>query len=203
MLPAHPIHRRRIRRRLDSSNPDRHSSSDDAVVILGSLIRSLRAGLSLRQAIIECGSHETHGITSQLASRLRHGDSLSEICAEFPTSELRRRRSSTDEDLLVVRVIGLAHTMGGDQAGLLESVSQSIVDRRMAHQERLAQSATAMSSMRLLTWLPIVSGFWVASENPATREFLIHSRGGPFCLLTGVTLNLLGRLWAHRIVHAS
>ncbi|MFM7870191.1 MAG: hypothetical protein ACKPBG_00730, partial [Actinomycetota bacterium] len=71
---------------------------------------------------------------------------------------------------------------------------------RQERLERSAQAATVRASMRLLTWLPLICGLWIASENPLTRQFLVETSGGRICLVTGIVLNLLGRLWSRRIV---
>lgn len=197
--------RRRIRRRLtlEVRSPTDSSSTADPVVLLGSIVRSLRAGLTLRQAIIDCGNRQTNGLAHRMTVRLQRGRSLADVCTELSAAIRSRRRTISDEDLLVVRVIGLAHTMGGDEAGLLEAVMYGIIEKRQSHHERLAQAATAMSSMRVLTWLPVICGLWIAAENPTTRHFLLHSPGGHICLISGCLLNLLGRLWSRRIVQAS
>lgn len=100
----------------------------------------------------------------------------------------------------MIQMIGLAHTMGGDQAGLLEATMTSLIERRQERLERSAQAATVRASMRLLTWLPLICGLWIASENPLTRQFLVDTPGGRTCLVTGGVLNLLGRLWSRHII---
>lgn len=100
----------------------------------------------------------------------------------------------------MIRMIGLAHSMGGDEAGLLEATMHSLIERRHERLERSAQAATARASMRLLTWLPLICGLWMAAENPLTRQFLVETAGGRVCLVIGIVLNLLGRLWSRRII---
>lgn len=196
--------RRRIRRRLtrEVHSPADSSSTSDPVVLLGTIVRSLRAGLTLRQAIIDCGTRRTNGPVHRMTVQIQRGRSLADVCAELSASSRSRRRTISGEDLLMVRMIGLAHTMGGDEAGLLEAVMHSIIEKRRSRHERLAQAATAMSSMRLLTWLPVVCGLWITAENPTTRQFLLDTPGGHVCLISGCLLNLLGRLWSRRIVEA-
>lgn len=198
------LERRQVRRRLTLGA---HSTTDsspttDPVLLLGALTRSLRAGLTLRQAIIECGARQTNGLAHRMTMQLQRGRSLADVCTEFPVPNPRRRKGTSGEDLLVIRVIGLAHTMGGDEAGLLESVMRGIIERRQSRHERLTQAATVMSSMRLLTWLPVICGLWISAENPTTRHFLLGTPGGHVCLIIGLLLNLVGRFWSHRIVNA-
>lgn len=196
--------RRRIRHRLTQEirSPTDSSPSADPVVLLGSIVRSLRAGLTLRQAIIDCGTRQMSELAHRMTVQLQRGRSLADVCTELSASNRSRRRTSSDESQLVVRVIGLAQTMGGDQAGLFEDVMHGIIERRRSHHERLTQAATAMSSMRLLTWLPAICGIWIAAENPTTRHFLLATTGGRICLSSGCLLNILGRLWSRRILRA-
>ncbi|MGA0877666.1 MAG: type II secretion system F family protein [Ilumatobacteraceae bacterium] len=197
--------RRRIRQRLTNEvwTPNEPPSASDPVHLLGSLIRSLHAGFTLRQAIIECGARQMSGLARRMTVQLQQGRSLADVCEELSTSKVQRRRALSDDELLVIRVIGLAHTLGGDEAGLLDSVMQAILDRRRSRNERLTQAATAMSSMRLLTWLPVICGLWIATEDPTTRRFLVEAPGGRICLICGILLNLLGRIWSRRIMGTS
>lgn len=196
--------RRRIRHRLTQEIrfPTDSPTAADPLVLLGSIVRSLHAGFTLRQAIIDCGTRPMNGLARRMTVQLQRGRSLADVCTELSASNRSRRRTSFDESRLVVSVIGLAHTMGGDEAGLLEAVMNGIIERRRSRHERLTQAATAMSSMRLLTWLPVICGIWIAAENPTTRHFLLATPGGRICLIGGCLLNLLGRLWSSRIVQA-
>jgi len=199
-LRLHILDRRRIRRRL--ADPFRSScptSAADAVATLAALARSVRGGLSLRQAIIECGTRQSSGVVHLAARDLRAGRPLSDVCAHLADPATRL----SIEDRQMIRMIGLAHGMGGDEAGLLEATMHSLIERRQERLERSAQAATVHASMRLLTWLPLICGLWIASENPLTRQFLVETPGGRICLVTGVVLNLLGRLWSRRIIGRS
>lgn len=198
-----------VRHRLRSINPvlgsdDRHDTID-LVSILSSLVRSLRARHSLQQAIIEAGNHQSAGIIRYLAERLSSGRSLDQACAEFRAidSTYHRRQKSGDVSALVIGVIELAHSMGGDEARLIDSLIHSLIERQHIRQERQAQATTVLSSMRMLTWLPVVCGLWIITESTSSRNFVLHTTVGRICLIAGILLNLLGRFWANRIVTPS
>lgn len=164
---------------------------------LSTISRSLRSGSSLRQAISESGTSNSSGIIYLVAQGLGSGRSLDEICSDL--------RMNTDQDaggdqILILHVIELAHSMGGNEAQLIDSLIDTLIERRQIHSERLAQAATALSSMRLLTWLPLLSGMWMMAESPSSRAFLLHTTFGHICLIVGIFLNSLGRLWARKIV---
>jgi Flp pilus assembly protein TadB len=38
------------------------------------------------------------------------------------------------------------------------------------------------------------------AESPSSRSFLLHTTFGHICLIVGIFLNAIGRLWAKRIV---
>ena len=202
--------RQRVRHRLVSSprpsNFGDHHDLTNLVSTLGALSRSLRSGSSLRQAIAEAGSHQTSGVLHLLDQRLRSGLSLEEACGEFwsaPKSKrtfLRLRRIEADETALVIHVIELAHAMGGNEARLIDSLIHALIERQHIHSERQTQAATALSSMRMLTWLPIGCGLWIMTESPTSRSFIVHSTAGQICLVVGISLNFIGRHWAQRIV---
>lgn len=196
-LRLHIFDRWRIRRRLaDPIRSTRPTSTADPVTTLAAVARSVHGGLTLRQAIIECGTQQSAGVVHLAARDLRAGRSLSDVCAHLADPATRL----SGEDRRMIQMIGLAHSMGGDEAGLLEATMQSLIERRQERLERSAHAATVRASMRLLTWLPLVCGLWIASENPLTRQFLVGTSGGRVCLVTGVVLNLLGRLWSRRII---
>lgn len=199
-LRLHIFDRWRIRRRLaDPFRSWRPTSAVDPVTILAAMARSVRGGLSLRQAIIDCGTRQSSGVVHLAARDLQAGRSLSDVCAHLADPAMRL----PIEDRQMIRMIGLAHSMGGDEAGLLEATVHSLIERRQERLERSSQAAAVHASMRLLTWLPLICGLWIASENPLTRHFLVETSGGRICLVTGIVLNLLGRLWSRHIIGRS
>lgn len=201
--------RQRIRHRLHASdsrtalNPE--CDRTDLVSVLSSLSRSLRGGHSLRHAVIEAGNQESAGVIHFLAQRLSAGSALDQACAEFRARRTTRRRrpSTDDENSLVIGVMELAQAMGGDEARLIDSLVHSLIERRHVRHERQTQATTALSSMRLLTWLPIICGLWIVTESDSSRNFIFHTAAGRLCLIAGIVLNLMGRLWAERIVTSS
>jgi tight adherence protein B len=169
----------------------------DFIAPLSTISRSLRSGSSLRQAISDSGSSKSSGIIYLVAQELSSGRSLDEICSDL---RINTGQDSGGDHILVLHVIELAHSMGGNEARLIDSLLDTLIERRQIHNERLAQAATALSSMRLLTWLPLVSGMWMMAESPSSRAFLLHTTFGHICLIVGIFLNSIGRLWAKKIV---
>lgn len=194
--------RRRIRHRLVSG--EHRTQPIDPMDELGNIGRSLHGGSTLRQAIIDAATTMPGGIMEVLARGLHAGYVLADVCAEvdraYCTPRTRRDRPTAEERRLVVRVIGLAQAMGGEEVRLVDSLLHTLVERRQTRHQRLTQAATAMSSMRLLTWLPVGCGLWITTESVETRRFLLHTNGGRICLVAGAILNLIGRYWSQRII---
>ena len=77
---------------------------------------------------------------------------------------------------------------------------ETLRSRRHAAADRLTQASTAIASIRLLTWLPLVCAMWMVLDDAAVREVLFASPIGWACLVSGVVFNLLGRQWTNRLV---
>lgn len=207
--------RQQVRYRLHSMHSPSvikdHSDITDVISALGSISRSLRSGCSLRHAITQSGNRPSAGVIHAVAQRLSTGQALDEACADLriihPASRPSRRLRRTPQHLgneasLVLSVIELAHSMGGDEARLFDSLIHTLIERRHIHNERQTQATTALSSMRMLTWLPIVCGLWIVTESPSSRTFIFHTTAGQICLVSGIALNLAGRTWARHIVNS-
>lgn len=205
--------RQQVRYRLNSASSrdviKAPSDITDVISALSSISRSLRSGCSLRHAITQAGNRQSAGVIYSLAQQLSTGHALDEACADLRTvrhasgrsRRLRRTPQNLgDETSLVVSVIELAHSMGGDEARLFDSLVHTLIERRHIHNERQTQAATALSSMRMLTWLPVVCGLWIITESPSSRTFILHTTVGQICLVSGIALNLAGRTWARHIV---
>ncbi len=169
----------------------------DLIASLSTISRSLRSGSSLRQAISESGSSQSCGVIFLVAQGMSSGRSLDEVCSDL---RMKTAQDASGDQILILHVIELAHSMGGNEAQLIDSLTDTLIERRQIHSERLAQAATALSSMRLLTWLPLICGMWMMAESPSSRSFLLHTTFGHICLIVGIILNSIGRLWAKRVV---
>ena len=174
-----------------------YDNSIDLIAPLSTISRSLRSGSSLRQAISESGSSQSCGVIFLVAQGLSSGRSLDEVCSDL---RMKTAQDASGDQILILHVIELAHSMGGNEAQLIDSLTDTLIERRQIHSERLAQAATALSSMRLLTWLPLICGMWMMAESPSSRSFLLHTTFGHICLIVGIILNSIGRLWAKRVV---
>ena len=200
-------YRQRVRRRL-AVHDDRHDPSD-LITALSSLTRILRSGQSLRQAIIEVGNHETSGVIHLLALRLSSGQSLDKACGDLLAKPHTARsirlpgHQQETEGALVINVIELAYSMGGNEAQLIDSMIHTLIERRHIRLERQTQAATALSSMRMLTYMPVICGLWIVSESESSRTFIFHTAAGYICLGLGITLNVIGRVWSSLIVSSS
>jgi Flp pilus assembly protein TadB len=160
----------------------------------------------------------------RVATELRTGSSLGTsvaICAEF--GELQRLtaiglslataleqwssvgRPGVDEGdrRLAIGTLLTVAKVGGGGGAALERAAETIRDRRDTAAERRAQSAQARLSAVVLSVLPGVFTAWSAGSDQRVRTFLLTTRTGIGCLVTGAALNLGGWIWMRHLVGAT
>lgn len=132
-----------------------------------------------------------------IARRLVVGHSLSVICDELV-------RDESDRDVMMtLHVLGMCARTGGDIAITIDSLVITIEEREHARAERRAHAATALASIRLITWLPIVCGGYIVVDDANVRHTLVATPLGWVCIGVGASLNFVGRQWTNRLVERS
>lgn len=133
------------------------------------LASSLRAGANLSQAITLTGQRQPAPLGQEFAlvqGRQRLGDDLNSaleaLCNRFPSAELRLFK-----DALVI-----SHQVGGDLAGTLETVSNTLRER--AQIEEKVQALTAMGRLqgKVMCLLPLAIGGMLYLQQPDTMRRL-------------------------------
>ena len=187
----------RIRRRLTGLRIN--SRPVDCLAIAESMSRHLRSGSSLTASLGAAGrSHPQEWVFTVLRS-VTSGDSLADAVTARLARETDERRPHGDV-VLALQVIGLAARVGGEPTRHIDALVETLRSRRHAAADRLTQASTAIASIRLLTWLPLVCAVWMVLDDSAVREVLFASPIGWACLISGVVFNLLGRQWTNRLV---
>jgi len=157
------------------------------------------------------------------AARLRGGQSLAvaiadavadvpEVAAGFAplTHALSRGRSVADAVALldgdpgrpigVVRaVLASCAELGGPAAAALDRAAVTLRARAAERAERMASSAQARLSARVLTLLPLGTLGLLAIAEPSVRN-AVTTPAGSLCLLAGTACNVAGWWWMRRIV---
>ncbi len=92
--------------------------------------------------------------------------------------------------------------VGGPPAPPLERVADVLTARAADADERVAATAQARLSTRVLTAVPIGVALFLAVSEPAIRGVLT-TPAGLACLVAGVILNALGRWWTAVLIRSA
>jgi tight adherence protein B len=82
----------------------------------------------------------------------------------------------------------------------LERAAAVLRERRAWRAERVAQSAQARLSARILTILPLAVGLWAVLTSARVRAAYVSSPVPLVAAVAGVALDLCGLWWMRRIV---
>ncbi|MDA2972758.1 MAG: type II secretion system F family protein [Actinomycetota bacterium] len=171
----------------------------DCLFVAETIGRRLRAGSTLLEAIRHTSRVEPRGWLGTVMTDVRNGESLASALESRLDHESSRRRPDGDR-VLTLRVLSLAARIGGEPSRHIESLSNTLRSRRTARADRISQASTALASIRLLTWLPIVCALWMIGDDPEVRHLLVATPIGWTCISLGVGFNLIGRRWTSRLV---
>ena len=192
--------RSRIRRRALGLRHRARTGPIDCVAVTETIGRQLRAGSTLSAAVRMAARHHGHPWSRAMVRSLDDGSTLATAAEKRLDSEMRRPRPDGDL-ILVLQVLAMSAQVGGEPTRHIEALTDTLRARRQAAADRLTQASTAIASIRLLTWLPVVCATWMVVDDPAVRTVLLASPIGWTCLAAGVAFNLLGRHWTNRLVH--
>jgi len=171
---------------------------------LDAIERSVHMGHSLRAAVnnslpvlpIYLQQH-----FQPLALHCRIGAPLEEVLMTTSVDE-------TPADILFgIQAIVAASAGGYGTRYALERASWVLRERHSVHEERRLQSAQALFSARILSWLPLAFGAMMVATNNSVRTVLFTTPIGLLCCGVGGALNFTGRWWMKKLslrkVHAS
>lgn len=195
LLRSYLFPRRHTRQRLD---PQPRFGDERLIEAMADISRTVRSGQSLDLALRHAWQSQPCDLLFRLDREIRGGRAIDQACHSLLESWPQSREKS-DENM-ILHVLALAHQVGGDIAQHIDSLIDTLVDREAARCDRRTQAATATSSMKLITWLPVVCGAWIISDSAAVRHFLFGQPAGWLCLIVGITLNMVGRWWSARLV---
>ena len=103
---------------------------------------------------------------------------------------------------VVAPVLRACADLGGPPAVPLERVADVLLARATERDERIAGTAQARLSARVLTALPFAVVLFLAVSEPAIRDALT-TPAGTACLVGGIVLNALGRWWMAALIRGS
>ncbi|MGA1648253.1 MAG: type II secretion system F family protein [Ilumatobacteraceae bacterium] len=184
---------RRVRR---LGRPDR---TLDCLEVAEEVSRCLRSGTTLLEALRSSARHHPHSWLGDVMANVRHGESLAASLERRLDGESSRRRPDGDR-ILTLRVLYLAARVGGEPSRHVDTLADTLRARRDSRADRLTQASTALASIRLLTWLPILCALWMIADDPDVRHVLLATPIGWTCIFLGVAFNVTGRRWTARLV---
>jgi tight adherence protein B len=170
-------------------------SINDAIGALDHIARDMRSGSSFTAALVEgLGAHPTE--VPEKGQALAQGYSTREALNSGPIAG--GAQAATDE--LVLQALRACHRGGGPAVVALERAAAVLRERRAWRAERVAQSAQARLSARILTILPRAVGLWAVVTSPRVRAAYVSNPVPLVAAAAGVALDLCGLWWMRRIV---
>jgi tight adherence protein B len=177
----------RQRKRFENQLPD----------TLNLLATSLRAGYSLLQAV------EAVGQEAPEPTRREFGRAMAEIRLGRPISDalsdIADRMDSQDFEWTVM-AIGIQREVGGNLAEVLQTTSETMVQRNRLRREMKALTAEGRISAYVLAALPVFLFLAISVLNPDYMQPLLESTIGLVVMGGGLIFIGIGIYWMSRIV---
>lgn len=164
---------------------------------LNLLATSLRAGYSLLQAVEAVGEEApdpTRREFGRAMAEIRLGRPMDDALADIAT-----RMDSTDFEWTVL-AIEIQREVGGNLAEVLQTTSETMVQRNRLRREMKALTAEGRISAIVLSLLPIGLFLFIFVTNPDYMEPLLSSALGIAVLIGGLVFIGIGIFWMQKIV---
>lgn len=159
---------------------------------------ALRAGYSFQQAM-EVIANEMESPISQefakLTTDLKMGVSL-----ENALAEMDKRVNSTDFSLVVVAVL-IQREVGGNLAQILDTISDTIMERIRMKREINALTSQGKFSAIILLFLPVAIGAFMFGINPNQMKLLFEEPMGQMAIGVAVIMDIFGFMLIQKIVN--
>ena len=164
---------------------------------LNLLATSLRAGYSLLQAV------EAVGEEAPDPTRREFGRAMAEIRLGRPINDalgdISERMVSQDFEWTVM-AIGIQREVGGNLAEVLQTTSETMVQRNRLRREMKALTAEGRISAIVLSALPFFLFLGISVLNPGYMEPLTENTTGWFVIGGGILFIGIGIYWMSQIV---
>jgi len=164
---------------------------------LNLLATSLRAGYSLLQAI------EAVGEEASEPTRREFGRAIAEIRLgrqmDDALSDIAERMASQDFDWTVL-AINIQREVGGNLAEVLQTTSETMVQRNRLRREMKALTAEGRISAIVLSAMPILLFVAISVLNPGYLSPLLESTIGFIIIGGGLVSMGIGIVWMQKIV---
>jgi tight adherence protein B len=158
---------------------------------------SLTAGYSLPQAVDAAARESQDPISTEFDRALveaRLGIPLEEAL------ESVAERMGSKDFYWVVLAIGIQRQTGGNLAGLLTTVANTLREREQLRRQVQVLSAEGRLSAWILGLLPVVFALYLVVTQPEYLQPLLRDPLGWILLGLGATLMIVGGFWLSRVV---
>ncbi|MGD9701690.1 MAG: type II secretion system F family protein [Acidimicrobiia bacterium] len=186
----------------------RHRVADgwhSAIELAGDLehvARLVRSGRSLGAGLADVAAERPGSLLAAIAARRAAGASLLEAVAAEGRELSGSPGTGDDDQRLAVAVLAAVVDAGGPGGAALDRAADTIRERAAVRADRVAHAAQARLSAQILSFLPLAFTGWTTITDDRVARFLLSTPLGALCLAIGVTLDLVGWRWMHRLVAA-
>lgn len=159
---------------------------------------ALRAGYSFQQAVDVIAKEMESPINQEFArvsTDIRMGVSL-----EVALEQMDRRVNSADFTLVVTAVL-IQREVGGNLAQILDTISDTIMDRIRMKREINALTAQGKLSAIILLCLPFAMGIFTYLTNPEQMMLLFEEPLGQMAVAAAVVMDIIGFVLIQKIVN--
>ena len=165
---------------------------------LSLLSNGLKSGYSLPQALDSVSRNTAAPIADELSRSIREMNLGA--TTEQSLTKMVRRVGSEDLDLIVT-AITIHSSVGGNLAGILESISHTIRQRIHVKAQISALTAQARASGWVITLLPFIVAGFLYFLTPGYFRVMVQDRGGQVLLaFAGLSISI-GNAFVRRIVN--
>lgn len=166
----------------------------DALITIAN---ALRAGYSFQQSMDAVAremeppiSEEFYQVTQEIAMG---------VPLETALENMNKRMSSSDFDLVVTAVI-IQREVGGNLAQILDTISETIVERIRLKREMFTLTAQGRMSAKVIFLLPFIIGTFLYIVNPSQITMLFEDPVGRLALGGSFLLELIGIIVIQKIL---
>lgn len=190
-----------VRHRRDRRGAARTFGPADVATWIDDVSRSVRRGTTLRQTLVDVApsAQSLAAATAPLRHRLERGAGVVEAnddwCSTFGESDLRSDRQL----VTVATVLSISASVGGGASAPLDRLAAAMRQSAADDLERGAQSAQALISARVLTFVPIAM-FVLLLVIDADVRSVVQTATGAALIASGLMLNLTGGWWMKRVI---
>ena len=165
---------------------------------LVTISNALRAGYSFQQAI-EVVGREMEDLPISKEFRRTYADIRMGMTLEDALEQMNLRVDSLDFTLVVTAVL-IQREVGGNLAQILDTISDTIMERIRMKREINSLTAQGRLSSIILLVLPFVLGVFAFIINPDQMSVFFEETIGKILLISSVIMDILGFILIQKIV---